>query len=117
MTGPFFAISLSASGELSVKRESLPFAETESGLTSDGATLQLTLAETRRLFALAREATDFGQGCGLVGHGTSARLRLQSRNHETTFECDGAPTWPVGPRTKALATALNQHLPERLHVF
>ena len=116
-TGPFFALSLSSSGELSVKRVSLPFADTEIGLTTDTATKQLTSAETHRLFSLARGATDFGQGCGLVGHGTSAQLRLESHNYDTKFECDGAPKWPIGPRTKALLTALNQHLPERFHVF
>ena len=117
ITGPFFTLSLSSSGQLFVKRESLPFAETESGLSTDTVNKQLTSDETLRLFALAQDITDFDQGCGLVGHGTSARLRLISGSYDTKLECKGAPKWPIGPRTKALLAALNQHLPERLHVF
>ena len=117
ITGPFFALFLSSSGVLSLTAESLPFADTKSGLTTDTFTKQLTSAETLELLTLARDATDFSQGCGLVGHGTSARLWLTFRGHTTEFECDGAPKWPVGPHTRSLLAAINHHLPGKLNVF
>lgn len=118
VTGPFFAVYLSPSGRLSVQKQSLPFADTKSGLTTDDFEIQLRPADAAELVRLAGLADDFSQGCGVVGHGTSARLWL-TREKEilTAFSCNNAADWPLGLRTHRLLSALNRHLPERLHVF
>ncbi|MGY0556292.1 hypothetical protein [Lysobacter sp. A421] len=117
VTGPFFAVSLSPSGKLTVKKESLPFSDTKSGLTTDTYDVQLTSGETDQLIALAASVDDFSRGCGLVGHGTTARLWLTSAGKTREFGCDNAPEWPIGPHTQQLMQLLNLHLPERLQVF
>ncbi|GHC13050.1 hypothetical protein [Thermomonas carbonis] len=116
VTGPFIRLSLLSSGELSVTRESMPFADTKSGLTTIEFKEHLDPTETVRLFQLAQSATDFSQGCGLVGHGTDARLSLQLSQERIDFECDGAIRWPTGPLTKSLVDSLNQHLPKKFQV-
>ena len=117
ITGPFFAVSLSSSGELSVKKESLPFADTESGLTTVTYTAQLSPDEIRQLITLAASVDDFSDGCGLVGHGTSARMWLTDAGESKKFSCDNAPKWPIGANTSRLMQRLNSHLPDHLQVF
>ena len=116
VTGPFISLSLQSSGELSVTRESMPFADTKSGLTTIEFEEHLDPAETARLFQLAQSATDFSQGCGLVAHGTDARLSLQLSQQRIDFECAGAIKWPTGPLTKSLVDSLNQRLPKKFQV-
>lgn len=117
VTGPFFAVSLSSSGELNVKKESLPFSETESGLTTVIYKAQLTSEEVRQLIAMAASADDFSGGCGLVGHGTSARMWLTAAGESKKFSCDNAPRWPVGANTIRLMQGLNEYMPEHIQVF
>src|SRR3546814_583675 len=76
LTGPFFELSLSQTGALSAQKRSLPFADTKSFLTTDSIQVQLSPKEAAELVALARAANDFSLACGVVGHGTSARMWL-----------------------------------------
>ena len=117
LTGPFFELSLSQSGSLSAQKESLPFADTKSGLTTNTVQLQLSPQEAAELVALANAVDDFSLGCDVVGHGTSARMLVTQHGKTSEFSCNNASDWPMGRRTQALITAINNHLPEGLHVF
>jgi hypothetical protein len=117
LTGPFFELSLSQTGSLSVQKESLPFADTKSGLTTDTVQVQLSPQEIADLFVLASAVDDFALGCNIVGHGTSARMWVTQHGQTSEFSCKNASDWPMGRRTQALITAINSHLPEGLHVF
>ncbi len=117
ITGPFFSLHLSPAGLLSVRKESLPFADTPSGLTTEKIQIHLSPQEASQLVALASSADDFSQGCGAVGHGTSAHMQLTRHGQTFQFSCNNAANWPSGHHTMQLVAAINKHLPKRLHVF
>jgi len=114
VVGPFITLVLSSSGDLVVTRESMPF--TDTGLAVTEYKAHVATNETTRLFELARSASDFDEGCGVVGHGTSARLWFDLDGRRVEYKCDGAITWPTGPLTKTLVDSLNRYLPEKFQV-
>lgn len=114
VTGPFISLTLSSSGDLLVARESMPF--TDTGLTVTQYRAHVAVHEATRLFELARSASDFGQACDVVGHGTSARLWLDLDDQRVEYKCDGVIVWPTGPLTKTLVDSLNRYLPEKFQV-
>jgi hypothetical protein len=106
-----FDVSLHA-GRLIVTRSSLPI--TRRGLTTSSVTGHLSASAEHDLVVVAQNAaTDFAQGCGAVADGTVASLSVGG--HELA-QCQGAPQWPTGPRTRLLLRAINANLPTSIQV-
>jgi hypothetical protein len=110
-----FRVTVTVDGRLDVWRESLPIVR--GGLTKEKRSIKLDGIAGQRLVQLARESTDFSQGCDQVGDGTDAVLLVRTNGQESRRQCLNADRWPVGPKTKRFLDELNSHLPKKWQVF
>lgn len=114
--GPNYFLAIERSGEMTVRRTSLPFVAPRT-LTETRTHVHLSAAERRRILRLARAATDFSDGCDpRIMDGTIAKLTIPSQSETITRECRNGGRWPVGPDTKALFEAVNRRLPEKFRL-
>jgi hypothetical protein len=112
---PRFHVTLAPTGQLTVVKAEPPL--TEKGLARSSTKVALSPAHTKRLHALAREATDFSRGCNRAADGTNAVLLVSASKGEVRRTCEGAARWPVGPATVRLFGELNAHLKPAFHVY
>ena len=109
--GPEFAFTLSGHGVLMITR-------TDHASAPATWQKQLSSPERREIMQLAIRARDFNSGCDReIPDGTNAALLVHSSGQELKQQISLCGRWPSGPKTAALLTAINRHLPSGFKVF
>ena len=112
--GPNFYATIDASGDVTMRRTSLPIVP-PGKLTETKTAVRLSAAETKELFALAEGARDFAADCDTVADGTTARMTLIGAT-PTERVCSHTGVWPKGAHTKAFLDRLNVNLPREFRI-
>ena len=106
-----FSVKLSASGKLNVEKTATP---NERAKTFER---QLSLAQSKEIFLLASQSSDFAVACDQVADGTGAGMRVTYEGVEKIYSCNNAAQWPVGAITTKLLATINRYLPKDMQVF